>query len=467
MPIDATNLLTRNVVMLPGTVDLAVSNLGPSARNEQFGAVLERQVSRERPREKNVAPERKPAERPKAAVAKRERREDRVAEESVARETERLGDGENPAHANGTDKADETEKANDSHGAEHEASAQGDAETAAHGQSDSSGPNPANAQESAAALAAMPTNEQRQQADELALASKVLGRKGPSTRDAWAARAELKEATQDESVDPEGPELQVDRDKADGDAGNKNIGLVTKEIANSLPLHTEEQDLKQSKADLSPSAKKAAQRGDATTAQQVDGESSEAQLSDADPNVDSTELNERVQLSNMTRVRGSAQHNVEGMARHNSVERAAKLDLGSSSREELDQQIREMTRSRRQQAVAQAVNRMTLRNGASGEIDVPELGRVSIAARTIQGEVEVKVRAQEASTLAVLQSVSAEMERELRANSVDLRDLDIDEEDEDTPDRPAEEDDDESPGDQEEGSQFNEPGGRRRVRTLL
>ena len=48
MPIDATNLLTRNVVMLPGTVDLAVSNLGPSARNEQFGAVLERQVSRER-----------------------------------------------------------------------------------------------------------------------------------------------------------------------------------------------------------------------------------------------------------------------------------------------------------------------------------------------------------------------------------------------------------------------------------
>ncbi len=72
---------------------------------------------------------------------------------------------------------------------------------------------------------------------------------------------------------------------------------------------------------------------------------------------------------------------------------------------------------------------MTLMHGARADIDLPELGRISIQARTVGGEVDVHLTTQDAAALAVLQSTSAAMESELRKSSIELRNLDMHQED--------------------------------------
>ena len=72
---------------------------------------------------------------------------------------------------------------------------------------------------------------------------------------------------------------------------------------------------------------------------------------------------------------------------------------------------------------------MTLRHGASGEIDLGALGRIMVSAKTVAGEVDVNVRTRDSAALATLQAASGELAKELRNNAINLKDLDIDKED--------------------------------------
>jgi hypothetical protein len=96
--------------------------------------------------------------------------------------------------------------------------------------------------------------------------------------------------------------------------------------------------------------------------------------------------------------------------------------------EKVEKQLEQMMRTRRQDAVDTAVNRMTLRQGAQGSIDIPELGTVRVAARMRAGEVDVDLRAQRPDTVTVLQSAGAALEAELRHSAVNVRHVDIDRE---------------------------------------
>jgi len=87
----------------------------------------------------------------------------------------------------------------------------------------------------------------------------------------------------------------------------------------------------------------------------------------------------------------------------------------------------------RQEAATSAVNHMTLRNFAQAQIDHPELGRIRVAARNVGGEIDVEVKARDASAVAVLQSTSGQLSSELRQASVELRDLDVRQDDDAAP----------------------------------
>lgn len=84
---------------------------------------------------------------------------------------------------------------------------------------------------------------------------------------------------------------------------------------------------------------------------------------------------------------------------------------------------------RRQEAATSAVNHMTLRHFAQADIDHPELGRIRVAARNVSGEVDVEMKARDAGTVAVLQSTSAQLGTELRQAHVELRDLNVSQDD--------------------------------------
>jgi len=101
---------------------------------------------------------------------------------------------------------------------------------------------------------------------------------------------------------------------------------------------------------------------------------------------------------------------------------------GSNIKAELVQQrLEQMLRARRQQAATKAVNRMTLRNTASMQVELAGLGRIRVDARSRAGEVEVGVRASDAATVAVLQSLTGAMEQDLRTSSIDLAHLEVSE----------------------------------------
>jgi hypothetical protein len=111
---------------------------------------------------------------------------------------------------------------------------------------------------------------------------------------------------------------------------------------------------------------------------------------------------------------------------------AARRGRGPSpARTGLDETTREfasLVRERRQEAATSAVNRMTLRQGAEGQVDLGELGRVTVRATTENGEVDVTLRADDEDTVAMLQSTSAVLESELRRESVEVRHLGVERE---------------------------------------
>lgn len=84
----------------------------------------------------------------------------------------------------------------------------------------------------------------------------------------------------------------------------------------------------------------------------------------------------------------------------------------------------------RQEVATSAVNHMTLKHFAQADIEHPELGRIRVAARNVGGEIDVEMKARDANTVAVLQSTSGQLSSELRQASVDLRDLDVRQDDE-------------------------------------
>ncbi len=84
----------------------------------------------------------------------------------------------------------------------------------------------------------------------------------------------------------------------------------------------------------------------------------------------------------------------------------------------------------RQEVATSAVNHMTLKHFAQADIEHPELGRIRVAARNVRGEIDVEMKARDANTVAVLQSTSGQLSSELRQASVDLRDLDVRQDDE-------------------------------------
>lgn len=537
MPIDATAMLTRNIVRAPEPV---LSSLAPTARGkgsgEPFGAILERQVTQARPRDKAIAHERKPAERPRAKVAERESTREKIAEKPVEREAKAVDQSDRtdktakPAANDKTAKAEQPDKPEDagqnkaaeanadeanaddanSNGADaqeaapEDAQARNDSDGDAEAQTDDAegeAPQLVMASDGAnsiidasavatAALAVQSDELEAEQTDELELALKPGGANSSQKSETHEARADaivdVEEMVEDDISDEsesgdandtaatEARELDAKRDGVDtAEVADKNIGqLVTKEIAANLgEVGTKDEPVKDAKAEpKTAAARKAAQAADPTKAtQQVEEPEADAQAGEAEMHADSAELTERVQLSNMTRVRGPAQQNIDGLGRRDATQHLGpKVESGDSAREALEQHARDLQRARRQGAATQAVNRMTLRNGASGEIDLPQLGRVSVAARTMNGEVDVQLRAQDGTTLSVLQSVSAELERELRSNSVDLRDLDIDkEDDEQAKKRAAKQQDDEQDDEQEGAGDFDKPARNRQVRTLL
>ncbi len=82
-------------------------------------------------------------------------------------------------------------------------------------------------------------------------------------------------------------------------------------------------------------------------------------------------------------------------------------------------------RAVRQFAAASVVNHMTLRRGFRASVDVPELGRIIVEAKSQCGEVDVDVVAKVASTVAVLRSASHQLEQQLRNSSIELRSVTI------------------------------------------
>jgi hypothetical protein len=75
-------------------------------------------------------------------------------------------------------------------------------------------------------------------------------------------------------------------------------------------------------------------------------------------------------------------------------------------------------------AVAVAVNRMTLQRSTHAEVDIPELGRIGVTARTHQKEVEVSVTAP-AHSVGVLRAAGGELSASLRDASIPLGSLRI------------------------------------------
>jgi hypothetical protein len=76
------------------------------------------------------------------------------------------------------------------------------------------------------------------------------------------------------------------------------------------------------------------------------------------------------------------------------------------------------------QAIASAVSRMTLRRAAHAEVDVPELGRVTVVARERHAEVDVSLSAAR-SGAEVLRAAGAELRTYLRDGAVPLGELSI------------------------------------------
>ncbi len=113
------------------------------------------------------------------------------------------------------------------------------------------------------------------------------------------------------------------------------------------------------------------------------------------------------------------------------TDRAVPSSRAAQLTAEMRHEMEQLIRSRRQQAAVKAVNHLTLQRGATSRVDVPTLGRITIDARSLRGEVDVGVQAREAGTVSVLQSVSGALEQELRNASINLNNLDIQEEDED------------------------------------
>jgi hypothetical protein len=81
--------------------------------------------------------------------------------------------------------------------------------------------------------------------------------------------------------------------------------------------------------------------------------------------------------------------------------------------------------SPRQEAVTLAVNRMALRQGAHAEVDVPELGRLTVDARSRGKDVDVSVSVDRAHSAAALRVASPELAAYLRDANVPLAKLSV------------------------------------------
>ncbi len=75
-------------------------------------------------------------------------------------------------------------------------------------------------------------------------------------------------------------------------------------------------------------------------------------------------------------------------------------------------------RARLHDAAEASANRLTLRQAAHGELDVPELGRVTVSARSRDGEVDLRVRAERPETAHTLAAHAGEISAAVRAVDV-------------------------------------------------
>ncbi len=82
--------------------------------------------------------------------------------------------------------------------------------------------------------------------------------------------------------------------------------------------------------------------------------------------------------------------------------------------------------ARLRDAFASVANHAVLRGAASGEIDIPELGRVAVHARTVSGAVDVDIAAERPETRAALHMHASAMTADLREADVRVSRLTID-----------------------------------------
>ncbi|MEO8875809.1 MAG: hypothetical protein ABI461_09500 [Polyangiaceae bacterium] len=85
-----------------------------------------------------------------------------------------------------------------------------------------------------------------------------------------------------------------------------------------------------------------------------------------------------------------------------------------------------MSTDARQEAATAAVNQMTLRRAADGELDIPELGRVRVDASTRDGEVDVRIAATRPSTQILVANHLHEIVLDAKSAAIPVGDVRVD-----------------------------------------
>lgn len=79
---------------------------------------------------------------------------------------------------------------------------------------------------------------------------------------------------------------------------------------------------------------------------------------------------------------------------------------------------REAASEARQEAATQAVNQLTLKKAAGGELDIPELGKVKVGAETIGAAVDVRIQADRQETRTLVASHAREIALDARSAAI-------------------------------------------------
>ena len=87
---------------------------------------------------------------------------------------------------------------------------------------------------------------------------------------------------------------------------------------------------------------------------------------------------------------------------------------------------RQAANDARQEAAMQAVNQLTLKKAAGGEIDIPELGKVKVGAQTNGAEVDVRIQAEQQETRALVASHAREIAADARSAQIPVNGVRVD-----------------------------------------